>query len=151
MICWLFYYWPHPKANDVFISIHLSPLSCKIHFVVGPKQLQLELRSCGSVRLESELVSSFAFIDYYKQISIPLRPRSRALKPGLIRFFFFWPCSIGWIWRNLWEREQWFSSVNSEFRLVFAPAKRRLTVGIVLLFFIAGKNISLPLTLKHSY
>jgi len=42
----------------------------QIHFLAGLEQRQL--RSCGSARLQSELVSSFASIDCCKQISIPL-------------------------------------------------------------------------------
>ena len=45
-------------------------LFISVYFLAGLKQLQL--RSCGATRLESELVSSFASIDCYKQISIPL-------------------------------------------------------------------------------
>ena len=29
MICWLFYFWPHPIDDDVSIPIHLCPLSCR--------------------------------------------------------------------------------------------------------------------------
>ena len=32
----------------------------------------------------------------------------------------------GWIWRNLWESEQWFSASNSEIRLKTKPAERPL-------------------------
>jgi len=45
-------------------------LFISVYFLAGLKQLQL--RSCGATRLESELVSSFASIDCYKRISIPL-------------------------------------------------------------------------------
>ena len=55
---WCIYFYP---SLSTFLQ---NPLSCRLK--------QLELRSYGSARLESELVSSFAFIDCYKQISIPL-------------------------------------------------------------------------------
>ena len=34
VICWLFYYWAHPIADDEFIPTHFSPLSCRLVYIL---------------------------------------------------------------------------------------------------------------------